>query len=162
MLKMVMALPQHIDGEKFVEMTMDIIKGRYGKDGYYSGVMPFADLIINPVKISQTYAKGFSGKNGLHYYAIGADELDPVIIATLEELGEMVGLKYNFVFENGKRYINKDWWRPFGNFQNAPNYYYSELAETARENYETTLSLLDPEYKTVSQLEFERKLKFYA
>ena len=152
MLKMVMELPLHVDGEKFVEMTMDIIKGRYGKDGYYSGVQPFANLLINPVQVSQTYAKGYSGKNVLHYYTIDADELDPVIIATMEELGEMVGLDYNFVFENGKHYINKDWWRPYNGASD----------EEARENYESTLELLDPEYKTSSRLEFERKLKFYA
>ena len=134
-MKMVMALPVHIDGEKFIEMTMDIIKGRYGKDGYYSGVQPFANLLIRPEEESKDFARGYVGKNGLHYYTIDAEELDPVIIATMEELGQMVGLKYRWL----PLKVKKDWWKPEGNFQNAPNYYDGELVDDARKKYVETL-----------------------
>lgn len=143
MVKMIMSLPMHIDGEKFMELTMDVIKGRYGKDGYYSGVMPYASVIINPADVSNVYAKGFSGKNGLHYYEIDAEELDPVIIATLEELGAMVGMGYGFVSEEGKM-ISRDWWKPQNpNFQHAPYYYESESLDEARGMYENALLLMN-------------------
>lgn len=143
MVKMIMSLPSHIDGEKYMELTMSVIKGRYGKDGYYSGMMPYASLIINPVTVSKIYVKGYSGKNGLHYYEIDAEELDPVIIATLEELGAMVGMGYCFVSEDGKM-IEKEWWKPQNpNFQHAPYYYESESLDEARGTYENALMLLN-------------------
>ena len=142
-MKLVMALPMHIAGEKFMEMTMDIIRGRYGKDGYYSGVQPFAELIVNPAQVSVLFQRGYAGKNGVHYYTIEADELDPVIIATMEELGEMVGLDYKFVFEKGAKNVAKDWWKPSGNFQNAPHYYESKLVAVARESYRLMLESVE-------------------
>ena len=142
-MKMIMSLPAHIDAEKFVSVTMDVIKGRYGKDGYYSGVMPFVSAIIRPSDLSTEYARGFSGKNGLRYYEIDAMELDPVIIATLEELGEMVGMDYSFVLLN--RIVSRDWWRPFGEFQKG--YCESYELEMARDSYERTLRLLNGQKK---------------
>ena len=139
---MIMALPIHIDGEKFMEMVMDIIKGRYGKDNYYSGVLPFADLLINPAQVSVLFQRGYAGKNGVHYYTIDAYELDPVIIATMEELGQMVGMEYHWALTEKPVYVANDWWKPDGNFQNAPNYYDGELVETARENYRLILESL--------------------
>ena len=63
---MIMALPIHIDGEKFMEMVMDIIKGRYGKDNYYSGVLPFANLLINPAQVSVLFQRGYVRKGDAH------------------------------------------------------------------------------------------------
>lgn len=141
MVKMIMSLPSHIDGEKFMELTMDVIKGRYGKDGYYNGVMPYASVIINPADVSNVYAKGFSGKNGLHYYEIDAEELDPVIIATLEEVGGMVGMKINFVTDG--KFISQNWWRPIyadTDFHKKP---YSEVVDSAREDYAEMLMMMN-------------------
>ena len=146
MVKMIMALPRHIDGEKFVELTMDVIKGRYGKDGYYNGVMPYASAVVYLSHVSNVFKKGFSGKNGLNYYAINAEELDPVIIATLEELGELSGMDYSFVTEN--RFINQDWWRPQNkDFQDAPHYCESYSVEVARDDYDQTLRILNGNFK---------------
>ena len=148
MMKMIMALPAHVDAEKFVSLTMDVIKGRYGKDGYYSGVMPFVSAIVYPAQISGAYARGFSGKNGLRYYEIDAQELDPVIIATLEELGEMVGMNYNFAVRD--RVVDSNWWRPLGEFQTwkgQPYYCESVELETARDNYDRVLRSLNGQKK---------------
>lgn len=148
MLKMIMALPTHIDAENFVSVTMDVIKGRYGKDGYYNGVMPFISVIMYPTRVSKEFVRGFSGKNGLRYYEIDAQELDPVIIATLEELGAMVGMDYAFV--NDERTIGKNWWRPFGEFQTwkgRPYYCEDVTLDNARETYDKTLQLLNRQKK---------------
>lgn len=147
MVKMIMALPRHIDGEKFVELTMDVIKGRYGKDGYYNGVMPYASAVVYLSHVSNVFKKGFSGKNGLNYYEINAEELDPVIIATLEELGELSGMDYSFVTEN--RFIKQDWWRPEDkNFQLwGGTYCDGESVDRAREDYDYSLRILNGEFK---------------
>ena len=139
MVKMIIELPSHIDGEKFIELTMDVIKGRFGKDSYYNGVKPYASVIMRPEKVSTVFEKGYAGKNGVKYYEIDAEELDPVIIATLEEIGAYVGMKYNFVTEGS--FINREWWYPCEaelDFHKKDN----TSLDAARDEYETMLLLL--------------------
>ena len=147
MVKIIMALPKHIDGEKYVELAMDVIKGRYGKDSYYSGVMPYASSIVYLSHVSRVYKRGYIGKNGLKYYEIDATELDPVIIATLEELGELSGMDYSFVTE--EKIINRDWWRPLDkDFQLWKGHYCdSDSIDNARDDYDKMLHILNGDFK---------------
>lgn len=158
MVKMIMALPKHVDGEKFMALTMDVIKGRYGKDGYYGDVQPYASWIMHPEKISKAFKNGFCGKNGIAYYEINAAELDPVIIATLEELGGLVGMDYRFVSPN--KFLRQDWWKPLNeNFQTwrGNPYYDNADAEEIADDYFTKLELIDENFKSPKRLQAEMK-----
>ena len=142
MVKMILALPSHIDAEKFVDVTMDVIKGRYGQFSYYGDVKPQISAIVRVADLPKVFVKAFSGKNKVFYfYEIDARELDPVIIATLEEIGQMIGMKYGFATDF--EIISRDWWRPYGNFQDAPTYCESAKIENYRAMYDEVLIVLD-------------------
>ena len=141
MLKMIMTLPAHIKAEEFISVTMDVIKGRYGQFSYYGDVKPQISPIFRVSELPSIFSKGFSGKKCVNFYEIDARELDPVIIATIEEVGEWVGLKYGFTTEF--EIISRDWWRPYGNFQNAPVYGESSTIDYLRDAYDEALVVIN-------------------
>lgn len=150
MVKMILALPKKVDVEKLTNLVMDTIKGRYGKNSTYGDVeFAFRNILV-PYKSANVYAAGFSGKARQRYYETDAEELDPVMISTLEEFLEMIeGADYSFVFN--EKFLARDWWLPSREFtviRNRSRYYDDIDAEKMADEYHETLELIDPSYKS--------------
>ncbi len=137
MVKMIIEMPRHIDTEHYVETVMNVIKGRDGCRYYNDIATPRISWIVYPEKVSDLFAKGYSGKNGVNYYEIDAEELDPVIIATLEEVGSWIGFRYNFVSDSD--ILPREWWR----FEEKEEFWKKPSSTTSdelRDEYFSTLS----------------------
>lgn len=159
MVKMILALPKHVDSEKLVELVMDTIKGRYGRHGYFNGVELRITAMFYPCKSAEVYAVGFSGKGSLRYYEIEAAELDPVIIATIEEFINVIG-NAEYSFTMGNKFLCRDWWKPARKeFQmwNGEPYYNNDDAREIADEYFERLEMLDSTFKSPSRLEYERR-----
>ena len=163
MVKMILALPKKVNVEELSNLVMDVIKGRYGTSSFYGGVTFSFRTILLPHKSADVYAAGFSGKfNGKayqRYYETDADELDPVMIATLDELLAMIdGADYSFV--SNEKILARDWWKPsrreFQKWNDRP--YYDDVdAERANDEYEEKIKRLDAEFSSPTFLEaFEK------
>lgn len=142
MVKLILRLPMHVEGEPFMNLVMDVIKGRYGRDSYYNGVEPKLDKVIF-LNLEREYQKRYGYKAFTKYYEIDAEELDPIIIATMLELGKLFGLDGYFQMDSGE-YLNNNWWVPTDkDFQHAPHYgdFWESVTE-AREEYAEKLKLL--------------------
>ncbi|MBQ7629734.1 MAG: hypothetical protein IJS81_05920 [Selenomonadaceae bacterium] len=149
MVKMILALPQHVDADKFTDTVKGMLIGRFGiEDPYYRGLWLYASSNISLDKVSKAYAEGYSGKSNLHYYTMDAEALDPVIIAAIEDLMSFIeGADYTFVTEEKK--LSRDWWRPSDkDFQTWNGHYCdSESTDRARDEYDDKLKALNPATK---------------
>ncbi len=140
MVKMILALPKHVDCDKFADLVGTVLRGRYGENGYYGGGLwlDFRPLIY-PQTTTRIYTAGFSGKGGLHYYEKDAEELDPVIIATIDSLLQFIeGAGFCFVAD--KKILPHDWWKPYRNFGNEPSV---DSVDDVRDEYDRILTLIN-------------------
>ena len=139
MVKLILALPKHIDIEKFVALLATVLRGRYGENGYYGGGL-YLDFqsIFYAYKVSGIYVHGFSGKGALSYYEKDAEELDPIIISTIDYLLQFIdGAAYAFVAD--KKILSQDWWKPYREFGTQPDV---DSLDEYRDDYYKTLSLI--------------------
>ena len=170
MVKMILALPKKIKVEELTNLVMDVIKGRYGEGGFCSGLEFSFRTILLPYKSADVYAAGFNtkgkdksnGKTDQRYYETGADELDPVMISTLEEFLTLIdGADYSFVVN--EKILDKYWWIPKrGEFQkwNGRPYYSNTDAQEFSDEYFEELERLDAEFKSPTFLEaFEKYME---
>ena len=139
MVKMILALPKRIDDEKFVELVKDVLKGRYGDESYYSGIWFAARYIINPATVCSAYFKGYSGKASLSYYEIDAEELDPVIIYTIDDVLQFID-GANYAFVTSKVILPKDWWKPYKSFG---KHYRNDDDPVVRDEYAGILAIIN-------------------
>lgn len=148
MVKMILALPKYVDVDKFTNLVKDILRGRYGENGYYGGGL-WLDFsyIIYAHQSSKTYASGFCGKGELSYYEKDAEELDPVIIATIDNLLQFInGADFAFVSDN--KILPRDWWKPYPHFGTQPSV---DANDEIRDDYYRILSLINGTAKNTFQ-----------
>ena len=147
MVKMIIALPNRVDAEKFSDLVKDVLKGRYGANSMYNGIWLYFSPIVFPVDTSARFNKGFCGKCNISYYEIDAECVDPDIIATIEDLMKFIS-DADFSFVYGKRILPRDWWRPsyknFRTWEGKP--YYREDSEI-QDEYAAKLDWLNETYE---------------
>ena len=155
MIKMILSLPRRIDEEKFCDLVKDVLRGRYGKHSRYDGLWLYFEPVWCPQQESTAFSAGFSGKGTLNYFEIDADALDPVIIATIDEVMNFIdGANYSFVSE--KKILPRDWWS--SSYKSVRtvngekrNYDYDEV----RDDYKRLLALLNGMTKSASGSHYE-------
>ena len=140
MVKMILALPKHVNCDNLTKLLATVLRGRYGENGYYGGGL-WLDFqsVFYAYKTSEVYAQGFSGKGDLHYYEKDAEELDPVIITTIDYLLQFIdGAGYAFVAD--KKIMPNDWWKPYPHFGNEPSF---DDSPNIRDEYFRILSMIN-------------------
>lgn len=143
MVKMILALPEKIDADKFTDTVKEMLMGRYGKESRMFSALVFKAVEIE--KPGKILKKGFSSKRKIRFYEIGAELLDPVMLVAMEDLMALM-TDVDYLFVNGEEILPRDWWIPSNkNFQmwHGKRHYCEDLSvETARDEYDHKLELL--------------------